>query len=770
VTVAQLAAEVLPVARPAVVMLFALLALVAVVRARHDAAAGRWAATAFASLAGVLLIEWIGDTFGVETPAWLTRIEIVAFLTFPYQLLRFTASFRAFPRRLEIAAATAAVCVTAATLALHSTGTGDVGPGGVAAFVTILLPYWLLISVVPVVSLWRAGRGQPTVARRRMRLMSAATALLGIALLMALASRTSAPVQLSAQVIALVSGTVFALGFSPPQAVRLSWRRADEQELQASIAAVLRAESVEELIRVLLPPTVRLVGGGGGAVIDPRGRVVATHGETPPAEGGQAPTPRSAAARQVVPLGDRHGELVVWTSPYIPFFGRDEIDLLATMGGIATLALERTALLDDERGRRTALERAQHETERAREEAERAREEAERAREEATEANQAKNAFLSRMSHELRTPLNAILGFGQLLQTSTLDDDDREGVSHIIKAGRHLLALINDVLDLSRIEAGMMTMSLEPVHTGEVIGDAVNLIQPLADSRSIRLISDPRHCDTYVITDHQRCRQSLLNLLSNAIKYNHDGGDVTIRCERSDDATLRISVRDSGPGIDPVRRARLFEPFERLGAEESGVEGTGLGLALTQQLVERMGATMGVDTAPGQGSTFWIDLPITERPAAVNAPVAAARPSQAAGDRTLLLVEDNLVNLRVVEAMLRRVPGVTVLPAMQGSLAIELAYEHRPDVIVLDLHLPDMSGRQVLQRLQADSRTHGIPVVIASADATPGRVRQLLAEGAFAYLTKPLDLGQFLDVVTAAIARRDEVGVRTATAGREPIA
>jgi CheY-like chemotaxis protein len=315
----------------------------------------------------------------------------------------------------------------------------------------------------------------------------------------------------------------------------------------------------------------------------------------------------------------------------------------------------------------------------------------------------------------------------------------------------------------------MMTMSLEPVHTGEVIGDAVNLIQPLADSRSIRLISDPGHCDTYVITDHQRCRQSLLNLLSNAVKYNHDGGEVTIGCERTDDATLWISVRDSGPGIDPVRRARLFEPFERLGAEESGVEGTGLGLALTQQLVERMGATMGVDTAPGQGSTFWIDLPITERPAAVSAPVADARPSRAAGDRTLLLVEDNLVNLRVVEAMVRRVPGVTVLPAMQGSLAIELACEHRPDVIVLDLHLPDMSGRQVLQRLQADSRTHGIPVVIASADATPGRVRQLLAEGAFAYLTKPLDLGQFLDVVTAAIARRDEVGVRAAAAGHEPI-
>jgi signal transduction histidine kinase len=232
------------------------------------------------------------------------------------------------------------------------------------------------------------------------------------------------------------------------------------------------------------------------------------------------------------------------------------------------LALERCELLADERAQRTTLEQAQRE--------------AERAHEEATRANTAKSEFLSRMSHELRTPLNAILGFGQLLETSTLDADDEEGVKHILKAGRHLLALINDVLDLSRIEAGMLTISLEPVDAGELIRDSLDLIRPLADSRSIRLTVDADGCDSYVMTDRQRCRQVLLNLLSNAVKYNHNVGEVEVRCARVTEETLQVAVRDSGPGIDQARQQRLFEPFQRLGAETTGVEGTGLGLALNQ--------------------------------------------------------------------------------------------------------------------------------------------------------------------------------------------
>jgi signal transduction histidine kinase/CheY-like chemotaxis protein len=596
---------------------------------------------------------------------------------------------------------------------------------------------------VIVARLWRAGRGQPTVARRRMRLMSAATAVLAVALLLA-AQRgdESAWLALSVQATALASGLVFGLGLYPPRALRLSWRRAEEAYLQSGTRAVLRAGTVAEVASELLPVSVRMVDGKGAALVDADGRVVASHGQAP--GGGTdvgGDTGPDRWARLVVPLGEGRGELLVWTSPYTLFFGREEGDLLRSMGAVAGLALERCELLDEERAQRAALEHAQRVVEQA--------------REEATRANTAKTEFLSRMSHELRTPLNAILGFGQLLETASLDPDDQDGVKHILKAGRHLLALIDDVLDLSRIEAGTLTISLEPVHTAELIDDTLALIQPLADSRSIRLTTDSEHCDVYVRTDRQRCRQILLNLLSNAVKYNRDGGSVDVRCARVSDDTLRLAVRDTGPGIDPVRQQQLFEPFERLGAESSGVEGTGLGLALTKQLVERLGGAIGVDPAPGQGATFWIDLPVTDPPADAEEPAARAEPAMSTTARTLLLVEDNLANLHVVEAMLRRRPTITVLPAMQGRLAIELAREHLPDLILLDLHLPDLSGRDVLYRLKADPSTRDIPVVIASADATPGRARQLRERGAFDYITKPLDLEHFLEVVDAALADRD---------------
>ncbi|CAN5592808.1 hypothetical protein BH23ACT7_BH23ACT7_00640 [soil metagenome] len=617
-------------------------------------------------------------------------------------------------------------------------------PPWAGAYVAVVLAYWVGVSLVTAVSLWRAGRDQPTVARRRMRLMSAATAVLAVALLMAgQLGDASPPLRLSVYGAALVSGMTFGLGFAPPSAIRRSWRRPEEERLQAGTMAVLRADTVEEVARELLPPTARIVGGGGAALVDGGGRVVAAHGRAPAigTELGRAwALGPDGPAREIMPLGEGHGDLVVWTSRYTPFFGREEVDLLRTMGAVANLALERCELLADERAQRTTLQQAQQE--------------AERAREEATRANTAKSEFLSRMSHELRTPLNAILGFGQLLETSTLDADDEEGVKHILKAGRHLLALINDVLDLSRIEAGMLTISLEPVDAGELIRDSLDLIRPLANSRSIRLTVDADGCDSYVMTDRQRCRQVLLNLLSNAVKYNHDGGEVEVRCARVTEETLRVAVRDTGPGIDPARQERLFEPFERLGAETTSVEGTGLELALTKQLVQRLGGAIGVETAPGQGATFWIHLPVAERPAGSDRPATRPQTLTKTGDRTLLLVEDNLANLRVVEAMLRRRPGIAVLPAMQCGLAIELAREHQPDVIVLDLHLPDVSGREVLHRLRADPRTRDIPVVVASADATPGRVRQLQQEGAFAYVTKPLDLQQFLEVVDAALAHR----------------
>ena len=735
---------VLPGLRMALMGAFLALAGLATMRASRSGAAGWWLAAVFLSLALALAGAWIPDELGMRLPWWFDTVWILLLLACPYLLLRFTASFRPLTTWLEAVAAAAVLGAVIATMIRASIPEAVRGPPW-NTYVPVMLAYWLLLASVSVVRLWRAGRRQPTVARRRMRLMSAATAVLAAAVMLEVQLEdVSAMVSGAILLAAMVSAAVFGLGFNPPRGLRLLWRQVEEEHLQKAAMAVLRAATAEEVARELLPPTVRIVGGAGAVLVDTKLQVVASHGEAPTTgtrlEAAEEKR-RGQAARQAVPIGGEHGALIVWTSPYTPFFGREEISLLHTMAAMAGVALERSQLLEEERARRAAVEQAQRE--------------AEAAREEATRANTAKSEFLSRMSHELRTPLNAILGFGQLLEIAELEDDDQDAVRHILKAGRHLLALINDVLDLSRIEAGMMTISLEPVHTGELVHDSVALIQPLADRRSIRLTVDDGNCDVYVSTDRQRCRQVLLNLLSNAVKYNCDGGDVEVRCSRVADSTVRIAVRDTGPGIDTALQERLFEPFERLGAEASGVEGTGLGLALTKQLVERLHGAIGVVTAPGQGSTFSIDLPVTDPPATNGEATKDPEPPSAARGRTMLLVEDNLANLHLIEAMLRQRPGISLLPAMQGKLATDLAAEHHPDVIVLDLHLPDISGREVLNRLQANPRTRDIPVIIASADATPGRVRQLREQGAFDYMTKPLNLQEFLTIVDSAIDRHE---------------
>lgn len=742
--------ELLPWARWAVVVAFALLATVGAIRLPRSGPAGRWVTAAFGTIALASLGGRLEAEFGVMLPNWFTDIRIALVLAFPYLLLRFTASFRDLPRWMEAAAGAAtALVMVAVPLAL---------PTGAGWPVPVALAYWALVSMVTVVRLWRAGQGQPTVARRRMRLMSAATAVLTVALLLAARPLDDPTTALAVQLTALVSALAFGLGFAPPRAVRRSWRRPEEEHLQHGTIAVLRAMTVEDVADELLAPTAAIIGAGGAALLDPTGHMIAHVGTVPTDVGDSTQASADASddrTRQVIALGEGRGDLVVWTTPYAPFFGREEIELLQTMAAVAALALERCELTSEERRQRMATEQAYSEADRARGEAERARGEAEQARGEAERANLAKSEFLSRMSHELRTPLNAILGFGQLLETVDRADDDAQAVDQILKAGWHLLALIDDVLDLARIEAGKLAVSLEPVHAGELIADTLALVRPRADERSIRL-SPPRDtCDVYVMTDRQRCRQVLLNLLSNAVKYNHDGGEVDVRCGRVSEATLRISVCDSGRGIDPDRQAQLFEPFERLGAESSQIEGTGLGLALTKQLVEHLGGKIGVESTLGEGSTFWVELPTVEAPSDRDEPVMRQVTPPHLDKRTLLLVEDNLANLRLVEAMLRRRPGISVIPAMQGGLAVELASQHQPDVIVLDLHLPDLPGRDVLNRIKADRRTRDIPVVIASAEARPSHIRQLRDDGAFEYITKPLDLGRFLDTIDAALAQRD---------------
>lgn len=370
------------------------------------------------------------------------------------------------------------------------------------------------------------------------------------------------------------------------------------------------------------------------------------------------------------------------------------------------------------------------------------------ARAEAERANAAKTEFLSAMSHELRTPLNAILGFGQLIEMDDPSSQRREWVGHILKSGHHLLGLIDEILDISRMESGTIRLSLEPVHVGDVVAQTVGMLAPLADQRGIRIEVDDSGMDNHVFADHQRLKQVLVNILSNALKYNLTNGSVRIECETTAERLL-MSVTDTGIGIADHDLNRLFQPFERLSAEQSTIEGTGLGLALTKRLMTEMGGEVGVRSSIGEGSSFWLKLPIIA--AAVRGrempQMVADRPPTPLRRKTVLYVEDNVSNVRLLEQIVARRPEVELLVAMQGQIGLDMARMHQPDLILLDLHLPDISGEDVLRRLRSDTRTATTMIVVLSADATNDQPKRLLALGASDYLTKPFDIPSILDLI-----------------------
>jgi CheY-like chemotaxis protein len=375
------------------------------------------------------------------------------------------------------------------------------------------------------------------------------------------------------------------------------------------------------------------------------------------------------------------------------------------------------------------------------------------ARHDAERANLAKTEFLSRMSHELRTPLNAILGFSQLLDDDGLDAEQRQSVGYITQAGRHLLGLINEVLDISRIESGQLSISPEPVSVEELVDEVLALIRPLATGREIHVDAQGADVVGSVVADRQRLKQVLLNLLSNAVKYNREAGSISIRCASADGDRVRISVVDTGYGIAPAHLERLFRPFDRIGAENGGVEGTGIGLALTRGLIDAMGGEIGVESALEIGSTFWFELPraeATTRHVDLE-PASVALAHHDGPRRTILQIEDNLSNLRLVERIIARQPGIELVSAEHGRRGLELARDLQPDLILLDLHLPDLSGREVLRSLRTNRSTRHIPVVIVSADATDRQITVLKDAGAFGYLTKPLDVGEFLRTIDRAM-------------------
>jgi PAS domain S-box-containing protein len=382
------------------------------------------------------------------------------------------------------------------------------------------------------------------------------------------------------------------------------------------------------------------------------------------------------------------------------------------------------------------------------------------AKNEAERANNAKSEFLSSMSHELRTPMNAILGFGQLLEIETgLNEDQADYVNEMLKAGRHLLELINEVLDLSMIESGNVNLSLEPLSCIELIKECFALVNPIAQGVGITIkeaVSD----DYAVRADRTRLKQVLLNLLSNAIKYNRPQGDVEIRVS-AQDGNVRLAVSDTGYGIPAERQAELFQPFSRLGAEDTPIEGTGIGLTISRRLIEMMGGSIGVTSETGRGSTFWIELPETS--------LAQGAQNYHLDDRenigrdgntgefhhTVLYIEDNPANLRLVAQILAKNPQLQLITAHNPELGLELAIAHKPNLILLDINLPGMDGYQVLSVLRSFESAKKTPVIAISANATQRDIERGIAAGFNEYITKPIDVLRFVQTVNRLLAEPD---------------
>jgi signal transduction histidine kinase/CheY-like chemotaxis protein len=375
----------------------------------------------------------------------------------------------------------------------------------------------------------------------------------------------------------------------------------------------------------------------------------------------------------------------------------------------------------------------------------------------ADKANRAKSEFLSSMSHELRTPLNAILGFAQLMETGAPSPTptQKRHIEQILKAGWYLLELINEILDLALIESGKITLSNEPVSLAEVISECRAMVEPQARSRGIGMTFPHFDIPSFITADRTRVKQVLINLLFNAIKYNRPRGTVCVDMTPVP-GSVRISVRDTGVGLAPEQVSQLFQPFNRLGKEASAEEGTGIGLVVTKRLVDLMGGVIGANSVVGEGSVFWFEFKTAAAPQLLPAPagdaaVFRAQLPEGTPQRTLLYVEDNPANLELVGQLIERRGDLRMLSAADGSLGIEYARSCLPEVILMDINLPGMSGIEAMQVLRADPATAHIPIIALSANAVPRDIEKGLEAGFFNYITKPIKVGEFMDAIDVAL-------------------
>jgi CheY-like chemotaxis protein len=382
----------------------------------------------------------------------------------------------------------------------------------------------------------------------------------------------------------------------------------------------------------------------------------------------------------------------------------------------------------------------------------------------AEKANRSKSDFLSSMSHELRSPLNAILGFAQLISSDSPPPTESQtaSIDQILHAGWYLLELINEILDLAQIESGKLALSLEPTSLAEIISECQAMIEPQGQKRGIRMTFPEFDIPCFVDADRTRLKQIFINLLSNAIKYNQANGTVVVDCTVKRDR-IRVSVRDTGAGLPPELLMQLFQPFNRLGKETSSEEGTGIGLVMSKRLVELMGGAIGVESKVGAGSVFWFELNLTSAPqlivdAAEPEPVAQTQVQRGAPLHTLLYVEDNPANLKLVEQLIARRPDMCLLTAKDGNLGVQLARAYQPEVILMDINLPGISGIEALRILRDDPATAHIPVLALSANAMPRDIEKGLEAGFFRYLTKPIRVTEFMETLDMALEFAEQLG------------
>lgn len=381
-----------------------------------------------------------------------------------------------------------------------------------------------------------------------------------------------------------------------------------------------------------------------------------------------------------------------------------------------------------------------------------------RAKEEAELANNSKSEFLSRMSHELRTPLNAILGFSQLLEIDELNYEQLDQVKEINKAGRHLLKLINEVLDISKIDAGKLELKMESVSLRNILHESISIVKPLLKKRKLDFIDKTEGMsDCYIYADETRIKQVMLNILSNAIKYNENNGVISLSCKRHNSSRMRIVISDTGAGLTPEQQKNIFQSFERIGAEYTEIEGTGIGLVISKRLTELMDGEIGFESTPGEGTTFWVEFNIVDKTLDIAVANKAEVTKVADGfeeitkEFSVLYVEDNPANLRLVEEIIKKIPQAKMYSAVEPELGLSMANTHKPDLILLDINLPGMNGYEVLKNLRQNPVLCNTPVIAISANAMPGDIKKGMDAGFDDYLTKPINVGKFKTAVNKAL-------------------